>query len=164
MPQDGSGRPRSRPLAPPGRVCHGPRVRPRPIVLIALLVALLAVPSAASAAPTALGSLRGPWAGTLTGADPEVGVSVRLSGGKRGSTIAFTGDLVCSGVLIYLGRTGETFRFSEQIRKSETDSCGGLGVVTLRVRSDGRLAYQWRAVGADIAPARALLERMVLEG
>lgn len=144
-------------------MCHGPGVRPRLLVLAALVVALVA-PSAASAAPTPLGALRGPWAGSLTGADPAIDVSVRLSGGKHGSTISFTGGLVCSGVLIYLGRTGEMFRFSEQIRESETESCGGLGVVRLRLRADGRLAYQWRAVGADIPPARAVLERVVLEG
>ncbi|MFM7246726.1 MAG: hypothetical protein ACKO2Y_04545, partial [Actinomycetota bacterium] len=77
-------------------------------------------------------------------------------------TIAFSGDLVCSGVLIYLGRTGGELRFSEQIRASATDRCGGLGIV--RVHGDGRLAYHWRAVGADIPPARALLGRVVLEG
>lgn len=145
-------------------MCHGLPVRPRLLVLVVLAGVLLAAPAAASAAPTTLQSLRGPWAGTLTGADPAIDVAVRLSGGKRGSTIAFTGGLVCSGVLIYLGRTGGELRFSEQIRASATDSCGGLGIVRLRVRGDGRLAYHWRAVGADIPPARALLGRVVLEG
>jgi hypothetical protein len=140
-------------------------VRPRLLVVSALVVMLLSLPAAdAAAAATPLESLRGPWAGTLTGADPAIDVSVRLSGGKRGSTIAFTGGLVCSGVLIYPGRTGGTFRFSEQIRASRSDSCGGLGIVRLRLRPDGRLAYRWQAVGADIPPARALLERVVLEG
>jgi len=139
-------------------------VLPRPLVVSALVVMLLALPAAASAAPTPLGSLRGPWAGTLTGEDPAIDVSVRLSGGKHGSTIAFAGDLVCSGVLIYLGRTGRAFRFSEQIRESRSENCGGRGIVRLRLRPDGRLAYHWQAVGADIPPARALLERVVLEG
>lgn len=163
MPHEGQALQRLTPLARIVGLCDGPRVRPRLAVLIAAVVALLALPAVASAAPTPLGSLRGPWAGTLAGADPAIEVSVRLSGGKRGSTIAFTGDLVCSGVLIYLGRTGEVFRFSEQIRESQSTSCGGLGIVRLRLRQDGRLAYHWQAVGADIPPARARLERVVLE-
>lgn len=145
-------------------MCHGPGVRPRLVILAVLVGALLAVPTAASAAQPSLPSLRGPWAGTLAGTDPAIDVAVRLSGGKRGSTIAFSGGLECSGVLIYLGRTDGAFRFSEQIRESKTDQCGGLGIVRLRLRADGRLGYRWRAVGVDIAPARALLERMVLEG
>ncbi len=138
-------------------------MRPRLLVVSALVVMLLSLPAAAAAAPTPLGALRGPWVGTLTGADPAIDVSVRLSGGKRGSRIAFTGGLVCSGVLIYLGRGGGTFRFSEQIRASQSAGCGGLGIVRLRLRPDGRLSYRWQAVGADIPPARALLERAVLE-
>ena len=163
MPQERSRRPRSRRLAHIGRVCDGPGVRPRLAVLAVLLGALVAAPAASAAEPT-LASLRGPWAGTLTGADPAIDVSIRLSGGKRGSTIAFSGGLVCSGVLIYLGRRDGAFRFSEQIRESPTDHCGGLGVVRLTPRADGRLDYHWRAVGADIDPARARLERVVLGG
>jgi hypothetical protein len=145
-------------------VCHGLPVRPRLLVVIAALSALLAVPALAPAAEPTLGSLRGPWAGTLTGADPAIEISVRLSGGKRGSTIAFTGDIECSGVLIYLGRRGGSFRFSEQVRSSDLGGCTPLGLVRLRVRADGRLDYHWRAVGADVSPGRAVLERVLLEG
>ncbi len=163
MPQDEADPTRQGSLAPIRWLCHGAPVR-RPLLLAALiLAAVVALPAASGAATRpGLAALRGPWAGTLDGASPVITVSIRLSGGKRGSKIAFTGGLECSGVLIYLGRRTRTFVFSEQIRRSATDSCGALGIVEMRLRLDGRLDYRWRAVGADIAPGRATLERVVL--
>ena len=111
-----------------------------------------------------LAELRGPWAGTLTGVDPPIEVSMRLSGGKHGSMIRFRGQIRCSGTLVYLGRDGEIFRFHERITASASMTCGGRGAVRLRLHADGRLEYRWRAIGEAIPPARARLDRVVVAG
>ena len=67
-------------------MCHGLRVRPRSLVLVALVV-----PSSAVAALRSLRARRGPGAGASTGGDPAIDVAVRPSGdgllADRGSAL-----------------------------------------------------------------------------
>ncbi len=134
----------------------------RRTLLALALIALAAMPPTASAR-TSLADLRGPWGGSLDGVDRPTEMVVRVSGGSKGSTIAFTGGIDCSGALIYGGRRGERFTFTERITKSATDRCGGLGIVRLRLRADDTLLYRWEPLYGDFDPSYSVLQRL-LEG
>lgn len=136
----------------------------RRIALFAVFLGLLIAVPAAAAAETRLADLRGPWGGTLQGIDRPTKMVVRVSGGSKGSTIAFTGGITCSGVLIYGGRSGDRFTFTERITKSATSRCGGLGVVRLRLRDDDTLLYRWEPLYGDFDPSYSALERLLLDG
>lgn len=95
-----------------------------------------------------LNGLTGQWTGTVTADDGghfKANVIIRgtTRGGIEGS-VGYSAPPACSGRWIPLGHNAPGWRrFTEVITRSRSSFCEGLGVASVRLRSDGRLQYRW---------------------
>jgi hypothetical protein len=91
--------------------------------------------------------LRGTWGGRLTQRDLDpFRVRVTIEG-PDGNPVRYSG-LDCSGTWHYLGPRGDSFRFRETIDAGRSDTCKGVGVVTV-TPAGGRLRYDFRGGGVE---------------
>ncbi len=103
-------------------------------------------------------AIDGSWKGTLKGSgDSTFQAYVELDTLRTGSvsgTVFFPGldgAGACSGALIYNGKSGSDYRFTEKIVASDNPQCIKLGKVTISAANDGEaIDYSWKS-GKDNA-------------
>ncbi len=96
--------------------------------------------------------ISGTWTGNIQqGGLGAMRTRIRVNGVRRGDlpgSSTYAAPLSCGGVLTPLGAgTQRAATFGERIVRSSSTVCVGTGTTTLRLRSDGRLAYRWTGGG-----------------
>lgn len=94
----------------------------------------------------------GRWVGTITQAGmAPITARLRVVGVRAGQmpgSTDYSSPLSCGGILTPLGRgTQQRAVLREQITHSSNPACVGLGITTVTLRADGRLAYRWTGAG-----------------
>ncbi|HEX8830986.1 MAG TPA: hypothetical protein VF705_07470, partial [Longimicrobium sp.] len=110
-------------------------------------------------APSAQSAFIGSWAGRGTQSDEpgEWTISATIAGGEVGAVVGSIAypSLSCGGDLILRDATAERMEVREHITYG---SCVDQGIITLRVRPGGVLAYGWRSEDSPLT-AQGQLER-----
>jgi quercetin dioxygenase-like cupin family protein len=105
----------------------------------------------------------GSWRGELRQEDMdpfEAWATVKSLQDAAANRVRYSG-LDCRGTWTPLGGDGDVYRFRERITAGRSETCKGVGTVTLRRRDDERLAYVFRGGGVE---SRGLLRPVQNDG
>ena len=129
----------------------------RPATLAGLLavgaLAIAGCGSSESDGNSDRGTIDGSWKGTFTqsgGEDFEGYVEIdTLRAGMVSGTVFYPsidGSGSCSGVVVYKGKDGDAYLFTEEIITSENPNCAKRGQVKVTSVDDGSaIEYSWRS-------------------
>ncbi|HET7232669.1 MAG TPA: hypothetical protein VFJ16_21845 [Longimicrobium sp.] len=126
---------------------------------LAVLLAGCVPPMRLAPQPSAQSAFIGSWTGSGTQSDEpgEWTISTTIAGGEVGAVVGSIAypSLSCGGDLILRDATTERMKLREHITYG---SCLDQGIITLRVRPGGVLAYGWRSDDGSVT-AQGQLER-----